>query len=578
MKNRKLTALLLSFFLLVTMALSALAADSIVTFEGLSEGFTFSPGGIHTQTELFDNFKAVMPGDNLTESIRVINNADDCDYVKIYLRAEPHDETENPLSESVAAAGETVASMHDFLAQLYMRVYNGDALIYEASPDQTDGHAENVLLGTYRNGEFADLSVELEVPVTLGNEYARRTGEVDWVFTVEGYDDVDPEPEDPCDGKLIVHKIWNDCKNPDRPDSVTVLLRRNGWRVDEVELNAENQWTYVWDNLDRDAIYTVQEYPVPDGYAVTYVPIGNIVNIINTLIPDQPEPPETDTEPVDPPVTTEPVDTETEPVDPPDKTDPVETETEPVDPPVTTEPVDTETEPVDPPVTTESVDTETEPVDPPVTTEPVDTETEPVDPPVTTEPVDTDPVDPPQTEPVDPPVTTVPDETEPADPPQTEPVDPPETEPDVPDTEPVDPPVIIPPEPPVSEPVTLTVIKAWAGDEDTVEDRPDRVAVTLYNGTEAIETVWLGEWNNWTYTWNELDGNGEWSVLETQIPAAYTPSYSVAGDVVTITNTASLIQTGQVMWPIPVFCVLGILLIGTGIFLAAGNRRRKSHS
>ncbi|MBQ7982070.1 MAG: Cna B-type domain-containing protein, partial [Clostridia bacterium] len=109
-------------------------------------------------------------------------------------------------------------------------------------------------------------------------------------------------------------------------------------------------------------------------------------------------------------------------------------------------------------------------------------------------------------------------------------------------------------------------------------DRPDRVAVTLYNGTEAVETVWLGEWNNWTYTWDELDGNGEWSVLETQIPSAYTPSYSVSGDVVTITNTASLIQTGQVMWPIPVFCVLGILLIGTGIFLAAGNRRRKSHS
>ena len=41
-------------------------------------------------------------------------------------------------------------------------------------------------------------------------------------------------------------------------------------------------------------------------------------------------------------------------------------------------------------------------------------------------------------------------------------------------------------------------------------------------------------------------------VLETNIPKGYVPSYSVSADgtVVTITNSKSLIQTGQLNWPV----------------------------
>ena len=187
-----LTAALLSS----SLAVSAFAADSSVTFNGHGKGFDFAPGSTYSETDLFDGFKDAMPGDTLTETITVTNDSADCDYVKLYVRAEAHDEEENPLTESVSAAGETVSSMTDFLSQLHMKVYNGEDLIFNASPDELDGMAQNVLLGSFDKGESTTLTVELSVPVELSNEYASRVGEVDWVFTAESFDNPEPPAED----------------------------------------------------------------------------------------------------------------------------------------------------------------------------------------------------------------------------------------------------------------------------------------------------------------------------------------------------------------------------------------------
>ena len=40
------------------------------------------------------------------------------------------------------------------------------------------------------------------MPITLGNEFAHRTGEVDWRFTVEAYDD--PEYDIPKTGDYVL--------------------------------------------------------------------------------------------------------------------------------------------------------------------------------------------------------------------------------------------------------------------------------------------------------------------------------------------------------------------------------------
>ena len=127
----------------------------------------------------------------------------------------------------------------------------------------------------------------------------------------------------------------------------------------------------------------------------------------------------------------------------------------------------------------------------------------------------------------------------------------------------------------VKEPYNLTVKKLWS-DEGNESGRPSGVNVVLYNGETAVETVVLNAANGWTYTWTALDADGNWQVMEDDIPAGYVPSYEVADGVVTITNTAILIQTGQTKWPIPVLCIGGILLIGAGIITM--TRKRKNHA
>lgn len=184
-----LSLVLLTAVLLTAVAMPALAAESSITYLGKKKGFDFQPGSEYTDTDLFDNFKGVLPGDTLVEKITFRNKATDCDYVKLYLRAELHDEEDNPLSAAVAEAGETIVTMEDFLSQLTMRVYHGSKLIYEASPDDLDGLATNVYLGSFRKGKTTELKVELDVPVEMGNDYANRVGEVDWTFKAEGYKD-----------------------------------------------------------------------------------------------------------------------------------------------------------------------------------------------------------------------------------------------------------------------------------------------------------------------------------------------------------------------------------------------------
>ena len=115
---------------------------------------------------------------------------------------------------------------------------------------------------------------------------------------------------------------------------------------------------------------------------------------------------------------------------------------------------------------------------------------------------------------------------------------------------------------PEVQPIAITVNKVWSG---TSQERPDSVTVQLMNGDEAVATVSLGDWNNWTYTWTDLDGHGSWDVKEINIPNGYSASYSRSGNVITIKNTEILIQTGQIKWPVPVLAGAGLLLILSGV-------------
>lgn len=188
-----------------------LAADAVVRRDGTSGLVIETTGSGYTDTDLFNNFKDVMPGDERTETITVKNSVNGFDYVKLYIRAVPHDEEGNPLTYDEAYENEdghdqqniegmrdeTVVTMTDFLSKLTMEVYlvNADGTketIFSATPDKSAQLTDNVLLGTFAKGKSAKLEAVLTAPVELGNDCANRVGEVDWLFTVEGFNNKDP--------------------------------------------------------------------------------------------------------------------------------------------------------------------------------------------------------------------------------------------------------------------------------------------------------------------------------------------------------------------------------------------------
>ena len=187
-KTRKTTfSLLVALVMALSLSVSAFAADPTVdiVYKGRDKLLITPKTTEFTTTDLFGGFKDVMPGAKLEETITFKNESTSRNsYVKLYIQALAHGEKKNP---PVAETAETVATMTEFLSRLSMKVWNGAELIYEASPDELDGLAEPKLLGTFRKGETATLTVELTVPLELDNDFANRLGEVDWKFTAEEY-------------------------------------------------------------------------------------------------------------------------------------------------------------------------------------------------------------------------------------------------------------------------------------------------------------------------------------------------------------------------------------------------------
>lgn len=81
---------------------------------------------------------------------------------------------------------------------------------------------------------------------------------------------------------LSVLKQWEDDSEEDRPSSVTVRLLKDGRQYDEVTLTAANKWKHTWNNLDKNAEWTLVEVDVPDEYTVLVERDGNTFVVTNT--------------------------------------------------------------------------------------------------------------------------------------------------------------------------------------------------------------------------------------------------------------------------------------------------------
>ena len=157
--------------MLFTVAMPVFATDGNVIYSGDSGKFIFEPGSDYSPMDLFPNFKDVMPGDTISQNITVRNNAKRS--VKISMRA-------------LGAHENSV----DFLSKFNLYVEKAtDTSLFEATADQTAQLTEWQALGVLASGGEAELSVVLQVPVDLDNNYKELVGYLDWEFMVEEIDD-----------------------------------------------------------------------------------------------------------------------------------------------------------------------------------------------------------------------------------------------------------------------------------------------------------------------------------------------------------------------------------------------------
>ncbi len=192
---KKIIALLITFVLLLSSTVTAFAADGKVTYSGNAGKFVFEPGSEHSLTDLFPNFKGVMPGDTLTQKITVKNDADNKVKVKIYIR-------------SLGAHEDSV----EFLSQLGLKVAKSEdnkmAYMFDAAANETAQLTDWVYLGTLYSGGEVNLDVTLNVPVELPNEFQNKIGYLDWEFMIEEFPVEPDDPKPPQTGDNSHMGLW----------------------------------------------------------------------------------------------------------------------------------------------------------------------------------------------------------------------------------------------------------------------------------------------------------------------------------------------------------------------------------
>lgn len=112
--------------------------------------------------------------------------------------------------------------------------------------------------------------------------------------------------------------------------------------------------------------------------------------------------------------------------------------------------------------------------------------------------------------------------------------------------------------------INIDVKKVWnttTSNTNHTINIPKSIMVELLLNDEVIDTITLSKENDWKYTWIDLEKSDMYTVREKNVPKGYTVTYQKEDNSFIVTNTSSLVQTGQMLWIVLLVGMIGVLFV-----------------
>lgn len=132
-----------------------------ITYEGDSKEL------LKNSDDFFANIPALMPGDQYSDSVEIVNNGSE--EIKLYFRSEALDTSELP---------------DKILLKITTTIDGREKVFYSGNLRATQ-LSEDVILGILPEGSKGTFDFEIEVPAELNNEYSVLNSYVKWIFSTE---------------------------------------------------------------------------------------------------------------------------------------------------------------------------------------------------------------------------------------------------------------------------------------------------------------------------------------------------------------------------------------------------------
>lgn len=122
--------------------------------------------------------------------------------------------------------------------------------------------------------------------------------------------------------------------------------------------------------------------------------------------------------------------------------------------------------------------------------------------------------------------------------------------------------------------IDLSVRKVWNDGKSTHSS----ITIELLNDGETVDKVVLSSDNQWKASWKDMPYSDKYSVREASVPSGYKVSYSQKDNEFIVTNSTTLIYTGQLNWPVPILAFGGVLLFAGGwvLFFFKGKKKKNA--